>query len=392
MLVASFVSYPITFILRQARAGRLQQSDRILAKLKAGTDGDMTTALHPHDFLQIVRDNYDYMAANYPLVSRQFGWYSVLKLYQKMEHLHDTHDNDSIALMEFDDKHETTRLVYGIGVNKQQKRITVIFRGTYAEHTRDWFRNFQFGLVDVPLPEAARDQSQTENDNVQEETTKLFVHRGIYEYLLHNSERGPDYPRERYQEILSQVLRCLQQYPDYRIFVTGHSLGGALALLWAFFASTDDRIPKPVTCLSLGSLMLGDAAFQKSVEQLEALGWLRHLSVTNQHDPVPCLPPFDWYKPVGMQLKLLHKQGHVMGHHAYSNNHRLHQHNKFSALWESFQASALSSGSIYDWLKPHMVPEYLRRLERERPALEKLYLNDCYRNMDIVGSNFQTRL
>lgn len=71
--MASYVSYPITFLLREARAGRLKHSDRILEKFRAGTDGDMSTALHPSDFLEIVRGNYDYMAANYPVGSRQFG-------------------------------------------------------------------------------------------------------------------------------------------------------------------------------------------------------------------------------------------------------------------------------------------------------------------------------
>ena len=113
--------------------------------------------------------------------------------------------------MEFDDKHESKRLVYGIAVNKPLKRITVIFRGTYAENTRDWYRNLQFGLVQVPLPEAARDQSSTENDPLEDTSNKLFVHRGIYEYLLRNSERGTEYPRERYEEILSHILNCVDQ-------------------------------------------------------------------------------------------------------------------------------------------------------------------------------------
>ena len=152
---AAFASYPITFLLREARAGRLQHSDRILEKLKAGTDGDMSTTLHPHDFMEIVRENFNYITANYPPGNPDYSWYSVLKLYQKMEHLVSKEDNDSIGLMEFDDKHESTRLVYGIGINKRLKRITVILRGTYAKNTRNWYRNFQFELVSVPLPEAA---------------------------------------------------------------------------------------------------------------------------------------------------------------------------------------------------------------------------------------------
>ena len=163
-------------------------------------------------------------------------------------------------------------------------------------------------------------------------------------------------------------------------------------MLLAFYAAADDRIPKPVTCIGLGSLLLGDAAFSKSVAHLETLGWLRHLSITNQHDPVPCLPPFDWYKPVGMQLELLQGKGHIIRHYAHRCSTTVADHNNnFTTLWKSFQAST-ASGSIYDWLKPHILPEYLRRSEREKPALEPLYLNESYRDARIVGNKFQTRL
>ena len=169
-------------------------------------------------------------------------------------------------------------------------------------------------------------------------------------------------------------------------------MGGALGLLLAIFASLDDRISKPITCVSIGLLLLGDSAFQKSVEQLEALGWLRNLCITNEHDPVPCLPPFDWYRRAGMQLELLQGSGHVLGHHAYCNRQAQMPRNSFSGLWRSYQAFGATAGSMTDWLRLHMVPEYLGRLERERPALEQLYLKDCCRSADIVGNHFKTRL
>lgn len=380
MMMASFVSYPITFLLRESRAGRLRHSDRILEKLKAGTDGNMATALYPHDFVEIVQDNLRYIQANYQ-DPKEFGWYSVMQLYNQMEHSVSPQDNDSIALLEFDDKQENTRLVYGIGVNKPLKRITVIFRGTYAENTRDWARNLQFNLVKVPIPEDVQDSLDPSGGN-----TNLFVHRGIYEYLLHNSERGPDYPRERYEEILGHILNCLQQYPDYKVYVTGHSLGGALALLLAFFASADDRLPKPITCVSLGSLLVGDATFRTAFQQLEAKGWLRHLRITNQHDPVPCLPPFQWYQPQGMHLQLLQDSGYQLGHQAHNNE------NSFRGLYQSYKATGATPTEIHKWFVPHGVPEYLKRLEREKASLQNLYLNQCYRDPNYVGHEFTTRL
>ncbi|KAL7564487.1 hypothetical protein ACA910_017954 [Epithemia clementina (nom. ined.)] len=445
MMMASFISYPITFLLREARAGRLKNSEAILEQFKATNDNNVSISLGPQDFIDIVRDNMDYIATNYPLGSPEFGWYSVFEMYNKLNNLAPNHDD--IQLIEFDDKQETHRLVYGIGINKRLKRITVIFRGTYAQDTRDWVRNLQFGLVDVPLPSvvleddddpittttttttnpsstATSTTNYNNNDkNNNNKLTQLFVHQGIYEYLFHNSERGLDYPRERYEEILGNILSCLDQveYHNYKVFVTGHSLGGALALLLAFFAAAEERLPKPVTCVSLGSLLVGDAAFQQAFERLERKGWIRHLRITNQHDPVPCLPPFTWYKPVGMHLRLLadqtttdnngsgdnnkysmnnnlngHQQGSMVGYqleHATRTNDAsisagVPPINTFSALWESYQAA----GSLEQLQAPHFIPEYLRRLEREKSRLQSLSLNECYRNPDYVGPNFSTRL
>jgi hypothetical protein len=74
----------------------------------------------------------------------------VVQLYQAMA----AGDPYDIQLMEFDDKSDQTRLVYGIGLNRPLKRITVmILRGTYADRTRDWARNLKFNLIEVPLPE-----------------------------------------------------------------------------------------------------------------------------------------------------------------------------------------------------------------------------------------------
>ena len=402
--VAAFVSYPITFILREARAGRLRNSEAVLERLKASTDDNMGTALGPHDFVEIVRDNMDYIATHYPLGSKEFGWYSVFQQYDQMDQEH----AKEIQLMEFDDRQETHRLVYAIGVNKRLKRITVIFRGTYAQETRDWVRNLQFGLVEVPLPSVVLDHSSSKADSTTSSatTTQLLVHQGIYEYLFHNSERGLDYPRERYEEIMGNILTCLnrEEYRDFKVFVTGHSLGGALALLLSFFAAADARIPKPVTCVSLGSLLVGDAAFQQAFARLEQVGWIRHLRITNEHDPVPCLPPFTWYKPVGMHLRLLDQpsssttttttsqndmpQGHYLQHASHVDHVRMPPINSFTSLWQSYQAT----GSLENFQAPHQVSEYLRRLEREKSFLQGQFLNECYRHPNHVGPDFVTRL
>jgi pimeloyl-ACP methyl ester carboxylesterase len=252
-----------------------------------------------------------------------------------------------------------------------------MFRGTYADGTSDWKRNLQFNQLKVPLPDALGDS--------QEDTT-IYFHRGCFEYLFRNSDRDPSYPKERYEEILNNILDCLKLYPDYKVFISGHSLGGALALLVAFYASADVRLPKPVTCVSVGSLLIGDEHFGRAFQRLEALGWIRHLRITNDNDPVPYLPPFSWYRPVGMHLRLFQKGGYSLSHAAATRNESP-ENSTWRFLWQAVRESP----SVAEFLEPHYVSEYLRRLEKEKQSLTGMTLNDCYRDPKFVG-DFKTRL
>lgn len=84
---------------------------------------------------------------------------------------------------------------------------------------------------------------------------------------------------------------------------TGHSLGGALATLFAFEVaaaaaaaaaasseSISPPIPTPVTCVSVASPRVGDLSFQKAFRHLELCGAIRHLRIANAGDPVTIMP------------------------------------------------------------------------------------------------------
>jgi alpha-beta hydrolase superfamily lysophospholipase len=80
---------------------------------------------------------------------------------------------------------------------------------------------------------------------------------------------------DQIMENLHELL--LEKYPDYKIYVTGHSLGGALSTLLAFrlAALEDDHINKPITCLTIASPRVGNLdlrrAFQVNLANLLSL-------------------------------------------------------------------------------------------------------------------------
>lgn len=118
------------------------------------------------------------------------------------------------------------------------KRITVAFRGSVTP--RDFLADASgsFDDLDNPL-----------NPDSKE---KLGIHHGFNQYL-NGSRKGKDdeTPENKYTEIMMKLKPLFDEHPDYRLYVTGHSLGASLAILFAVeaAASTSYSVPKPVTCI-----------------------------------------------------------------------------------------------------------------------------------------------
>ena len=86
------------------------------------------------------------------------------------------------------------------------------------------------------------------------------------------------------------------KFEDYDLYVTGHSLGGALAQLMALKLATSDKLKKypsafPVTAITFASPQVGGDDYQQAFSLLEKAGRLRHVRFSNQGDIVPVAPP-----------------------------------------------------------------------------------------------------
>ena len=106
---------------------------------------------------------------------------------------------------------------------------------------------------------------------------------------------------DRVWPLILEKLKSL----DVPLFITGHSLGGALATLSAGLLKQDTRMPRPSAVYSFGSPRVGDREFS------ESLDGIFHCRMVNANDVVPTVPlpfsvkPFPAYQHTGEMHRLL---------------------------------------------------------------------------------------
>ena len=125
------------------------------------------------------------------------------------------------------------------------------------------------------------------------------VHAGFTNYLFKKpSRRDENTKYEQILDVLEEVYAYKapgRDYSNYEMYVTGHSLGGALTQLLAFTLSGSPRaqsfLPakKPVTAISYASPDCGTKGYLKKFTELEKENKLRHIRVSNNGDAVPIL-------------------------------------------------------------------------------------------------------
>lgn len=213
---------------------------------------------------------------------------------KKLEDLGENFDAD---IVEFDDEFAEGRLfstlVFSIVVNRTEKRITVVFRGSVT--TNDWLVDFRFFKTTPNIVKEFTDRDP-------------LIHKGFSDYLLSESFAEKESKIHQIIEILRQVYAYKdptngRDYSDYDLYITGHSLGGALSQLLAFILAGSKRadfIPKPVIAISFASPVVGNDNYLRAFQDLEKEDKLRHIRVSNMHDVVPVELPT--YRQTGVNF------------------------------------------------------------------------------------------
>ncbi|WP_013324433.1 lipase family protein [Gloeothece verrucosa] len=154
-------------------------------------------------------------------------------------------------------------------VAQKNNEIFVVFRGTMTP--AEWITNFQFKPGSKYFLE-------------QEGLGK--VHRGFYKiYTRHNIGRDPfsnkgDFPSIR-EDIENALRKCS---PDTQVYVTGHSLGGALATLATLHIKEMKFFNNPPILYAFANPRAGGRIFAQNFNGLECF------RIANSEDIVPTVP------------------------------------------------------------------------------------------------------
>lgn len=150
-----------------------------------------------------------------------------------------------------------------------RKEIVLAIRG--SRHLRNWIENMVYEFAPLPRVEGVR------------------VHKGFKD--------SSDVLTANYIKTLSTTLK---NHADYRFVITGHSLGGAVAILAALELKHRLQIPwEKIEVFTYGQPRTGDVAFARYVNSLP----MHVTRVVNDNDIVPhILPEYGHFAHHGTEI------------------------------------------------------------------------------------------
>lgn len=187
-----------------------------------------------------------------------------------------------------------------IAVDHEAKTFYLTFRGTNS--AQDWLNNLDAFLVPyVPLVYSNNDLEPKKRPKC----SGCKVHKGFSAFVKQNGVK-----------VVRELVKLKKKHPKYQIVVSGHSLGGAMALI----CGVELRLLGFDTLVvTLAGPKVGNAPFTSFVNKLfQTDKVVKHISHKNsfetldvgyirmvhKHDIVPTLPPTDHYRHAGYEYYL----------------------------------------------------------------------------------------
>lgn len=155
----------------------------------------------------------------------------------------------------------------GVAVSHKMKRISIIFRG--SNELVDWMHNLLICKQRLP--------------------NGKYIHQGFYKSL---------FMCDLYYKLRNDFINLTKKYPDYEVYVSGHSLGGGLATLFSYFISNITE--KDITLITFASPRVGNKNW---ADDFNSRKNLRHYRFVNQKDIVTSIPYF-YFHHVGNCIEI----------------------------------------------------------------------------------------
>ena len=198
---------------------------------------------------------------------------------------------------------------------------------------------------------------------------------------IDSSDKKTGNHRCRLDKILEEIEDLLKQNEGYKLYITGHSLGGALGLLTALEAGTRFGTPAlPVTFVGIANPRGGTEAFRDAITILEKESKLRCICVHGHLDLVPMIPasPPNTKKSrrfcqSGIEL-VLESDKFTMRYSPRADGNYI-------------QRVGLVLRRAHKIAERHHYMTYLKDLENLAKPMSELYLNDYY-NMLLDSDTF----
>jgi predicted lipase len=153
----------------------------------------------------------------------------------------------------------------------------------------NWVMNFKFNT---------RQYNNPIKQNYPGRTDEISFHAGFALYLLRTRR---DTGLSKLSEISDKVEKIGQElapYGKYKLSITGHSLGGALATICGFYFAATSRFASLPTIhvWTFAAPRVGTQAFLDAWQHLERAGRIQHARFSVPRDVVPLIPFYNFVK------------------------------------------------------------------------------------------------
>jgi hypothetical protein len=132
----------------------------------------------------------------------------------------------------------------------------------------------------------------------------------------------------KFETIVKHLKEVLaeEEFDGFELFITGHSLGGALCQLLSYELAAyseigeKDPFPLPIRAISFASPQIGNEdGFAQAYQALEKAGRVRHLRVTNDGDVVPEAFFGFGYAQTGVNVHVRENKAAMVGYNVEKN-------------------------------------------------------------------------